>query len=42
MLELILVLMSILYSAFFSINWLWCLPAALGIAAIKRYFRTRK
>lgn len=42
MLELILIMMSLFYTAFLSPAWMWCFPLALAVMAIKHYFRTRK
>lgn len=42
MLEIILIMIAFLYSAFFSPAWLWCFPAAIAVMAIKHYFRAKK
>lgn len=42
MIEMILMLMAFLYSAFISPNWLWAFPAALAVMAIKHYFKAKK
>ena len=42
MLELILMMMAFLYSAFISLDWMWAFPAALVVMAIKHYFRAKK
>lgn len=42
MLELILIMMAFLYSAFFSQAWLLCFPLALAVMAIKHYFKAQK
>ena len=39
MLETILIMMALLYSAFFSMNWLWLFPIALVIFFVKGYLR---
>jgi len=39
MLEMILIMMAFLYSAFFSMNWLWLFPIALVIFFVKEYLR---
>lgn len=42
MIEIALIMMAFLYSAFISPNWLWAFPAALAFMAIKHYFRAKK
>ena len=42
MLETILIMMSFLYSAFFSPAWLWCFPLGLAIFCIKEYLRAEE
>ena len=42
MLEMILMMMAFLYSAFLSPAWLWCFPVALAVMAIKHYLRGTK
>ena len=39
MLEMILIMMAFLYSAFFSMDWLWLFPVALVIFFVKKYLR---
>ncbi len=42
MLEMVLMMVAFLYSAFFSLNWLWAFPAALAVMAIKHYLKGTK
>lgn len=39
MLETVLIMMAFLYSAFFSIKWLWLFPVAFVIFFVKEYLR---
>ena len=42
MLEMILIMIAFLYSAFFSPAWIWCFPLALAIFCIKNYLKKNK
>lgn len=39
MFEAILIMVSLIYSAFFSLTWLWLSPIALVIFCVKEYLR---
>jgi hypothetical protein len=39
MFEVVLIMMAFLYSAFFSLAWLWLFPVALVVFLVKEYLR---
>ena len=39
MLEMTLMMMAFLYSAFFSMNWMWLFPIAVVIFSVKEYLK---
>ena len=39
MLEMTLMMMAFLYSAFFSMNWMWLFPVAVVIFSVKEYLK---